>query len=560
MKRRYTHRELIRRLFKKAAPIRSYLIISTLSSIIGNLSRMGLMGFGAMWILTAYGMCSGSSVLYACLCAVSGILTAVCRYLEGVYSHRGAYGLLAHMRVDLYETIDERSPAFLIDHQMGDIMNMAVGDIEQLEFFFAHMIGPMFTVILLPLISVILAWHYNVLFALILIPVYILISIVIPLTALKAGRRTGERSRLSQAALKSSILESVYGIRDIQIFEAGERKMEEMNACNKEVNKAAHRLKLHRAVLTSVPDFFIYAVRICVIAAGSWLAMHEAADPAGTIVVSFVSSASFSSTFSLTAVVTNLLETFASAERIFAVEDSRPAVKENESPQSVSTVETIEFRHVSFTYPAADKKVLDDVSFMIHKGDRVGIIGDSGAGKSTILRLLLHFYDPDDGEIYINGVNLRDISFSSLHEHISLLEQETYLFGDTIAANIALGRENADRNAVEKAAARAGINEFIKTLPDGYETSMGAMNSRVSGGERQRIGLARILLKNTDTMIFDEPTSALDVLHEKEFLHTLHEESRGQTIIMISHRMSTLTDCSRIFTLHDGALTEKENA
>lgn len=557
--KKYSYREMIHRLLGKASSIKFYLVVSASASVIGNLSRMGLLGFGAMWILTAYGITAGNPAVYAVSTAISGLLIAVCRYLEGVYSHRGAYGLLADMRVDLYEKIDERSPALLIDHKMGDIMNMAVGDIEQLEFFFAHMIGPMITVILLPLISVALAFHYNAVFGWILIPVYVIVSIVIPLTALKAGRRTGADFRRNQAALKSTILESVYGMKDIQIFDAGEKKLQEMNEKNDALNHAAHGLKIHRAVLTSIPDFFVYAVRVFLIAAGAYLAGHGAPNPAGTIVVSFVATASFSSTFSLTAVVTNLLETFASAERIFNIEDMRPAVQESDHARSIGKINEIVFENVSFAYPGTNSKVLDHASFTIKKGDRIGFIGDSGAGKSTILRLMLRFYDPQEGNIYMNGINLKDISFHSLHDHISLLEQDTYLFDDTILENIAISKPGSTQEDVARAAQKAGIDAFIQTLPDGYLTSMGTMNARVSGGERQRIGLARLLLKDTDTLIFDEPTSSLDVLHEKEFLHTLHAQENGRTIIMISHRMSTLSDCTRIFRLKDGIITEEKH-
>ncbi|MEE8807783.1 MAG: ABC transporter ATP-binding protein [Lactimicrobium sp.] len=549
MKKQYSYHEMISRLLKKAYPIRYYLLVSTLASIIGNLSRMGLMGFGALLILCAYGKVNGSVWFYGTAMAVCGALIAVGRYLEGVFSHKGAYGILARMRVDFYAQVDRIAPAYLIDHQMGDVMNTAVGDIEQLEFFFAHMIGPMFTVILLPVVSVVIAWRYNRLFAWILIPAYVLVSIVIPLAALKAGRRIGEKARKAQAALKSTILESVYGIRDIQIFDARRARMSQMLACNTALNKADHGLKMHRSILTSLPDFVTYAVRILIVAAGGYLAMHGAANPVGTIIVSFIASASFSSTFSLTTVVTNLLETFASAQRIFAIEDTEQMVQEAAHPIAIDHVDTIRFEDVSFTYPGTHVKVLDHASFEIHHGDQVGFIGDSGAGKSTILRLLLRFYDPEEGKILIDGVDLKDISFSSLHAQIGLMEQDTYLFDDTIAANIAIGRSNASRTEIEDAAKKAGIHDFICSLPDGYQTQMGAMNARVSGGERQRIGLARLFLKNPAVMIFDEPTSALDVLHEKEFLHTLKQAGNGRTVLMISHRMSTLSDCSRILRL-----------
>ena len=201
-------------------PLRKYLIISTLASIVGALSHMGLIGFGALWLLAAAGMCSGTA-LFAALTVTCGVLIAVCRYLEGVFSHQGAYGILAKMRVHLFDAIDRVAPAYLIGRETGDVMNIAVSDIETLEFFFAHTIGPMFTVILLPVTTVVLAWCVSPLYAWVLIPIYILISGVLPFIALKAGRGIGMRYREALGVLKSKILESVYSIRDIQIFGAG---------------------------------------------------------------------------------------------------------------------------------------------------------------------------------------------------------------------------------------------------------------------------------------------------------------------------------------------------
>ena len=218
----YSVSEMTKRLLHYAAPIRKYLAVSTLASIIGNLSHMGFMGFGAMWILSGAGFTdTHNMMLYAFLTILSGILIAVCRYLEGVFSHLGAYGILARLRVHLYERISRVSPAYMINQRTGDVMNIAVADIETLEFFYAHMIGPMFTIIILPVTTVIIAFRINPLYAWILIPIYILNSIVLPLIALKAGRGFGMRFRMRLGELKADILESVYGIKDIQIFSAG---------------------------------------------------------------------------------------------------------------------------------------------------------------------------------------------------------------------------------------------------------------------------------------------------------------------------------------------------
>lgn len=541
----YSMKEMNRRLLAIGRPIRKYIAISTIASVLGALSHMGLMGFGALWLLAAAGFCNGT-ITYAALTIACAVLIAVCRYLEGLFSHLGAYGILAKMRVHLFDAIDRISPAYMIGRETGDIMNIAVADIETLEYFFAHTIGPMFTVILLPVTTIALAWFVNPLYALVLIPIYVMISVVLPLGALIAGRGIGMRYREQLGDLKSKILESVYSIRDIQIFGAGNRKMNDVMLANKRVNKAALGLTLHRQTIASFPSFFIYLARILILVCAGYLALKGIDNPVGTIAISFAATASLSSSFSLTFVVTSLLEAYGAAERIFKIEDTLPETEEPVHPVTCGEIQTIEFKNVSFTYPGTERKILEHFNYVIHKGDQIGIAGESGAGKSTLLRLLLRFYAPSEGQILINGIPLEQISFSELHKRIAFLEQDTYLFDMTIGENIGIAKPGASIEEIKDAAKQAGIAEFIDTLPEGYDTDMGQMSARLSGGERQRIGIARILLRNPDICLMDEPSSALDALHEKELLHTLQTAYAGRTLLLISHRSSTLTGCSRI--------------
>ena len=553
---KYSLSTIIKRLLKFARPIKSYLIISTLASIIGNLSHIGLMGFGSLYLLSLTSYLNTNPDKWLILTIISASLIAICRYLEGVYSHIGAYGVLASLRVHLFSIIDRISPAFLIDHKKGDLMSIAINDIETLEYFFAHTIGPMFTVIILPLVTLIVAYQIHPYYFMVLLPLFILISIVIPLIALKAGNNIGMNYRKSLGELKSLVLESVYGIRDIQIYNDGEKRLEKILNENEIVNKASHGLTLHQQILSSVPNFFIYIARILIIVVSAYLISINQNNPSGTILISFVAAASFSSTFSLTFVVTHLLETFAAAKRIFIIEDTIPTVNQKETTQTCGEIQNIKFNNVSFTYPNTDVEVLKNLNFEIKKGDKIGIFGPSGIGKSTLFRLLLRFYDPNSGTISFNHIDLKDLSFNEIYQRIGMLEQETYLFDDTIFNNIAIAKEGASLDEVKKAAKKAGIANLIDTLPKGYNTEMGQMASRLSGGEKQRIGIARIMLACPDIIVMDEPTSALDVFHEKELLHTLKTEYSDATWLIISHRMSTLTCCNRLYKLENGQLIQ----
>ena len=545
----YSIWEMTGRLLKIAAPVKGTLALSTLASIVGNLSQMGLMGFGALLLLSCAGMAGGSPLLYGGLMVLSAALIVACRYVEGVVSHAGAYGLLASMRVHLYETIRSLAPACLMDREKGDILNIAVSDIETIEYFFAHTIGPMFTVIILPCVTLGLAVSFNPLFAAVLLPVYLIVSVVFPLIAIRAGRGVGMRYRTRLGEMKSLVLESVYGLKDIQIFGYGHRRLQMVREKNREINRQAHALTIHQQTVSSAPTFFVYLARILIIGAASFLAARGTSHPAGTVILSFVAAASFSSTQSLTMVVSSLLEAYAAAERLFLIEDTRPEVVEPKNPRFCGPIRKVEFDHVGFSYPDSGRPILKDFNLIVSGNEKLGIVGESGIGKSTVLRLLLRFWNCRSGQIRVNDIPIEEISLKELRQRIAVLEQDTFLFDGSIAENIAIGKPDASREEIERAARRAGIHDFIITLPDGYDTQMGQMGARLSGGERQRVGIARVMLTEPDVIVMDEPTSSLDVLHEKELLRTLREECADKMLLIVSHRPSTLTGCDRIVEL-----------
>ena len=541
---------LVIRLLRIGKPIAFYLVVSAFASLVGNLARLGVMGFGVAAILNVSQMLAGDWRAYLAGVIFSGSLIALCRYLEGRYSHVGAYNLLAQLRVHLFEEIDRLAPTILIERSQGELLSIAVTDVETLEFFFAHTIGPLFTVVLVPLAALMVAARVHLLYVAVLLPIFVLTSVLIPLLALRVGRGIGLRYRAALAQLKSLVLESVYGIQDIQIFSAGQQRKRQVLAANEQVNSSAHGLALHQQAVSALPDFFVYLARILVVVVAAHLAAAGVGSPAGAIIVSFVATASFSSTFSLTFVVTHLLEAFAAADRIFRIEDCAAAIADT-GHGDCGSIQSIEFENVSFSYPGAHASVLDGANLHINAGERIGIAGPSGAGKSTSFRLLLRFYDPNRGHIRINGVDAREISLNVLRQRIALLEQDTYLFDCSVADNIAFAQPTATFEEVRRAAKRAGIADLIESLPEAYDTQMGQMGARLSGGERQRIGIARVLLADPDVIVMDEPTSALDVLHERELLHTLQTAYADKTIIMVSHRPSTLSSCDRVYQLED---------
>lgn len=548
---------LTKRLLNIAAAMKKYFIISTIVSIVGNVAQLGLMGFGACFILaTAHKLDSLSPLGYCVLMVISGVLIVVSRYLEGYFSHAGSYELLAKMRVDMFGTLRNLAPAGLMERNNGDIMAIAILDIESIEFFFAHTIGPLFTVVLLPIITLIIAGNIDRLFVYVLLPIYLVISIVLPFIAIKLGRNIGIAYRQKLGGLKTFLLDSVYGLSEIQIFDYGKRREDELELVNRDINRSTHRLAYHRQLVVSTPTFFIYLARIAIIAAASYLALQGDIDTSAIIILSFLVSASFSSTQSLTTVVSSLLETYAAAQRYFDLEDMIPRVSEKADYKSLSQINKIEFIDVTFKYPGMNKPLFEKMNLIINVKDKIGLVGQSGIGKSTLISLLLRFYDVDEGQILINGINIKEYSLTDLRFRIGTLQQETFLFNDTIAANIALGKPESTMLEITNAAKKAGIHDLIMSLPEQYDTMMGEMQNRLSGGEKQRIGIARVLLVDPDILIMDEPTSSLDVINEKGLLKTLEEQFKDKTWLIVSHRPSSLTGCSRIIKLKDKQINE----
>lgn len=548
---------LTKRLLKIAATLKKFFVISTIVSIIGNISQMGLMGFGAAFILSVAGKLKyANSVTYCILMIISGILIVTCRYLEGYFSHAGSYELLAKMRVDMFGTLRKLAPGSLIGRNNGDIMAIAIADIESIEFFFAHTIGPLFTVILLPLVTLIIAGSIDMLFVYALLPIYLIISVIIPILAIKLGRNIGIGYRQKLGELKIFLLDSVYGLSEIQIFDYGKRRNEELEAVNRNINRSIHQLAYHRQLVVSTPTFFIYLARIAVIAVASYLALKGNIDTTGIIILSFLVSASFSSTQSLTTVVSSLLETYAAAQRYFDLEDMVPVVNEIVEPKELKNIDKIEFINVSFSYPEINRKIIENMNLTINFKDKIGLVGESGIGKSTLIRLLLRFYDVTSGQILINGIDIKEYSLQDLRQRIGTLEQDTFLFNDSIAANIALGKPKATKEEIVKAAQMAGIHELIISLPGQYDTMMGELQNRLSGGEKQRIGIARVLLVDPDFLVMDEPTSSLDVINEKGLLKTLAEQLENKTWLIVSHRPSSLTGCDRVIKLENKQIYE----
>lgn len=543
--------KIMKRLARQIKPVSGYMGLCITGGILGQLTILGTLIAGVGIICSFAGidmiLNTGQWIVVLFTCAV---LRGPSRYLEQYFGHHVAYKLLAIMRVDLYDNLRKLSPAKMLDKKNGDVVSTAISDIECIEIFFAHTVAPIAIAIVITILSLILCAVIWPMIALVMLPFYLIIGIVIPIFSARSGRDTGRAYRSLLGDLKSYLIDSLKGIKEIIVFGKGTERLSDIDKKGNAINGVLHKLIRHRNFVMALPDLGRTLSRVAVMAICSYGMMIGEVGIGGAAVLMVVLAASFTPVIAISGLSGSLLQTFAAAERVFALEDEKPQVVDPVNPKKMGVNSgEICFNNIGFTYPTRPNVVIDDFNMTAKKGEKIAFVGESGSGKSTALRLLLRYWDPNEGEILVGGTNIKDLTLKDCRNNFAMLSQDTWLMNDTIEENIKIGNPNATHEEVVGAAKRACIHEFIQNLPDGYQSNAGEMGSRLSGGERQRIGIARVCLRNTPIMILDEPTSSLDTLNEKSILKTLYTEFKDRTIITVSHRASTVAGCDRVYKL-----------
>lgn len=543
--------QIMKRLARQIKPVSGYMGLCITGGILGQLTILGTLvaGVGIICSLAGIEMLLNTGqwmiVLFAC-----AVLRGPSRYLEQYFGHHVAYKLLAIMRVDLYDNLRKLSPAKMLDKKNGDVVSTAISDIECIEIFFAHTVAPIVIAIVITCLSLILCAVIWPMVALVMLPFYLIIGIVIPIFSARSGRDTGRAYRSLLGDLKSCLIDSLKGIKEVIVFGKGEQQLSTIDKKGRAINEVLHKLIRHRNFVMALPDLGRTLSRVAVMAICSYGMMIGEVGIGGAAVLMVVLASSFTPVIAISSLSGSLLQTFAAAERVFALEDEAPQVAEPAKPRKITQKSgEICISNIDFTYPTRPNQVIQNFNMEAKNGEKIAFIGESGSGKSTALHLLLRYWDPDKGEIRVGGTNIKDVSLKDCRNHYAMLSQDTWLMNDTIEENIKIGNPDATHDEVVEAAKRACIHEFIENLPDGYQSNAGEMGSRLSGGERQRIGIARVCLRDTPIMILDEPTSSLDTLNEKSILKTLYTEFKDRTIITVSHRASTVAGCDRVYRL-----------
>lgn len=546
--------QIMKRLILELKPLIAIMFITITMGVLGFLAAISIGTFGAVAIGAFIGEITFISVKGAViLMIVSALLRGILRYGEQLSGHYIAFKILYILRDKIFHKLRKLAPAKLEGQEKGKLISIITSDIELLEVFYAHTIAPIAIAIITNTIISIILYMISPYFGVLSAIFFLIVGLVIPYFSSSLGKNAGMEYRNMFGECNNYVLDSLRGIKEVLQFKNGEERLEEINNKSRKINKSLEKLKEHEGLIRAITDLTIMLAILSFVGVGFYEYSLGNITFTAMILGIVIIASSFGPVVALSNLSNTLLQTFASAERLFNLLDEEPLVLEVEDGKAIKS-HSINYNKVDFSYPNREEKIFNDATVNIQKGDKIALVGESGIGKSTFVKLLMRFWDVNKGEIKIGKEDIKGIETASLRNSQVLVSQETYLFNESILDNIKIGNLNATREEVEIAAKKASVDNFIKSLPKGYDTKVGELGSNLSSGERQRIGLARAFLSNGEILILDEPTSNLDTLNEGEILKSIKENCEDKTIVLITHRKSTTTICDKTYKLQQGKL------
>lgn len=485
---------------------------------------------------------------------VIALLRGILHYLEQYCNHYIAFRLLAIIRHKVFEALQKLCPAKLESHDKGNLISIITTDIELLEVFYAHTISPIAIALLTSLIMVVFIGHYHILAGLLALVAYIVVGVVIPIINGKLGSEEGMAFRTRFGELNSFVLDSLRGLDETIQYGQGEERKKELVRRSQGLADQQEYLSFREGAQRSITNMVILLASFGMLFLTLSLYLNHQLGFEGIITCTLSMMGSFGPVVALSSLSNNLNQTLASGERVLSLLEEKPLVEEIEGDMESSNVfKGALMDHVTFSYE--DETILDDYSLKLEPGKITGIHGVSGSGKSTLLKLLMRFWDVNQGAITVDEEDIKQIPTKHLRDMESYVTQETHLFHDSIANNIAIAKSKATREEIMESAKKASIHDFIMTLPNGYDTEVGELGDTLSGGEKQRIGIARAFLHDAQMILMDEPTSNLDSLNEGIILKSLKESSEEKTIVLVSHRISTMNIADTVYEMKDGKIS-----
>ena len=546
--------QIVGRLIVLVKPMLPIMLAAVVMGVAGYFCATFITIFGGFGILAAAGLHSPvrtAGTAFGCI-LVFALLRGILRYAEQASNHYIAFKLLALIRDKVFGALRRLTPAKLEGRDRGDLISLITADIEALEVFYAHTISPICIAVICVIGMTGFVGSYHILLALVLLAGYLLVGVALPVWSAKRGDAAAREYRQALADTNSYVLESLRGLRDTLQYQDTANRAEGI-AAHSDTLGAKQKLLRHReGMTTALTNTLILFTALAVLAVSLVLYRSGSMPVEGVLICTLSALGSFGPVVALANLGASLTQVFASADRVLDLLDEEP-VTADVTDGTDTAFAGAEAQKVSFAY--ADEEVLHGLSLTIPEKKIVAITGRSGSGKSTFLRLLMRFWDVSDGCIRFGEQDIRRVNTAALRAQESLVTQETELFDDTIENNIRIAKRDATRQEVEQACRKAALDGFIRSLPKGYDTPVGELGGALSGGERQRIGVARAFLHDAPFLLLDEPTSNLDSLNEGVILRAVRAECRDKTVLLVSHRKSTVAAADVSFSVENGRLS-----
>ena len=491
------------------------------------------------------GVCLGTLALMA-------LLRGILRYAEQICNHYIAFKLLAHIRSEIFASLRRLAPARLSGVDRGSLISTLTSDIELLEVFFAHTISPVCIAALMLVVMVAFTGSFAWQLGLVMLVAQLVVGAVVPIMVFRVSGNGGRVVRDRAAGLSTFVLDGLRGLTEVLQFDVGASRLRTLDERSRRLAGAQRAVSAVGSTGSAAADAAITAFSLAELLVGVNLHMAGVVDASAVAISAAAMLGSFGPAVALASLGSTLQGTLAAAHRVIDVLEEEPVVEE------VSEGDTISFggaaaKNASFSY--GRKRILDNVTVEIPKGSIVGIAGKSGSGKSTLCRLMMRFWDVDRGQISISDQRIDTIRTDNLRDMEALVEQDTYLFHQSIRDNLLIAKPHAIQSELDAACRAASVYDFIMGLPEGYDAEVGELGDTLSGGERQRLGLARAFLHDAPFLILDEPTSNLDSLNEGIILCSLDRQRRKRTVLLVSHRASTMAVADRVYSMDSGRVS-----
>jgi len=529
-------------------PLTGFMLLAITMGLIGHLCAAFITVIGGKAILHVL-YPEWSMPLWPLFAAVLvfALVRGFLRYAEQACNHFIAFKLLALIRDKVFGALRKLCPAKLEGKDKGDLISVITSDIELLEVFYAHTISPICIAFLFCVVMVGYIGGYHWGLGLLALIAYLTVGVVIPLVTSKLSGDTGMKFRKKSGELSGFVLDSLRGLSETLQYGQGEKRMAQMNEMTDTLSGGEERMKRTAGRNTAVTNTVILVFDLAMLFLSAKLVGFE-----GCLITTLALMSSFGPCVALAALGATLQNTFAAGNRVLDILEENPVVEE------INGRTEIEFHgssaeNVTFAY--GEETILDGFSVDIPENQIIGINGRSGSGKSTLLKLFMRFWQVQQGAVNISGRNVDEINTRNLRDMESFVTQETHLFHDSIRNNLRIAKLDATDEEIVAACKKASVHDFIMSLPKGYDTEVGELGDTLSGGERQRLGLARAFLHDAPFMLLDEPTSNLDSLNEAVILKSLHEDHGNKTVVLVSHRKSTMGIADKVYSVEHGRMS-----